>query len=80
MLKLGLLYILAVYVTYFVAGLGLIYAITTIPIKIAEYISMAVAILVVSGGLVEIKDYFWYGQGFSLQIPPERAKQIHQYF
>jgi cytochrome c biogenesis protein CcdA len=79
MLKLGLLYILAVYITYFLAGLGLIYFITTIPIKIAEYISMAVAVLVVGGGLIEIKDYFWYGQGFSLQIPPERAKQIHEY-
>ena len=79
MLKLGLLYILAVYITYFVAGLGLIYFVTTIPIAVAEYISIAVGALVVAGGLIEIKDYFWYGSGFSLQIPPERAKQIHEY-
>ena len=28
-------------------------------------------------GLVEIKDYFWYGRGFSLGIPPYFAKKIH---
>jgi cytochrome c biogenesis protein CcdA len=72
----GAIYIAAVYVTYFLAGLGLILFLTSIPIWIAQYISVGVGVLVVFGGLVEIKDYFWYGRGFSLSIPSERSKDI----
>jgi len=35
--------------------------------------------MIVFAGLVEIKDFFWYGRGISLSIPTERAKQIHDY-
>ncbi|HLD80919.1 MAG TPA: GAP family protein, partial [archaeon] len=72
----GSLYIFAVFTTYFMAGLGLTVFFHVIPLSIAEYISIVVGTLIVIGGLVEIKDYFWYGQGISLAIPPERAKQI----
>lgn len=77
LLKFGLAYIAAVYVTYLVAGLGLIAFFVQVPIVIAEYISIAVAFLVIAAGVVEIKDYFWYGKGFSLAISPEYAKKIH---
>jgi len=74
----GSIYILAIYVTYISAGLGLIYFLNTIPIAISEYISIAVGTIIIVGGLIEIKDYFWYGQGISLAISPDRAKQIHE--
>lgn len=72
------IYILAIYITYFLAGLGLIFFLANIPITIAEYISIFVGTLVVIFGLFEIKDYFWYGLGFSLGIPPQAVKKIHQ--
>lgn len=72
------IYILAIYVTYLLAGLGLIFFLATIPITVAEYISIFVGTLVVIFGLSEIKDYFWYGWGFSLGIPPAAVKKIHQ--
>lgn len=75
----GLAYIFAIFATYLIAGLGLIYAFTTIPIVIAEYLSLAVGSLVVLAALLEIKDYFWYGKGFSLQIPKYFADKIHEY-
>jgi len=75
----GLAYISAIYVTYLLAGLGLIYAFTAIPIVIAEYLSLAVGSLVILAALLEIKDYFWYGKGFSLQIPTYFANKIHEY-
>lgn len=75
----GFAYISAIYVTYLLAGLGLIYAFTTIPIVIAEYLSLAVGSLVILAALLEIKDYFWYGKGFSLQIPTYFANKIHEY-
>jgi cytochrome c biogenesis protein CcdA len=76
---LGSAYIFAIFATYLVAGLGLVYFLSEIPIVIAEYLSIAVGLLVVIAGLLEIKDYFWYGKGFSLQIPHYFAKKIQEY-
>lgn len=78
MLSLGLVYISAVYVTYLAAGLGLIYFFARIPLLVTEYLSIAVALFVVLAGILEIKDYFWYGRGFSLAIPASMAKKIEQ--
>ena len=78
MLFMGLVYIGAIFIVYFLAGLGLSAFLSKIPQMIAVYISLFVALLVVCAGLVEIKDFFWYGRGFSLAIPPERAKQIEK--
>ncbi len=79
LLKLGLTYIFAVFLTYLLAGLGLIYFFSEIPIILAEYLSIFVGLLVVFAGILEIKDYFWYGKGFSLQIPTYFANKIHDY-
>ncbi|MBI2654377.1 GAP family protein [Candidatus Woesearchaeota archaeon] len=78
MLYHGLLYILAIFVTYILAGLGILYFLSSIPLYVSEYISIVVGLLIVIAGLIEIKDFFWYGQGITLAIPPERAKQIHE--
>lgn len=74
----GFIYILAVFVTYVLAGFGILFFLTSVPLYISEYISIVVGSLIVAAGLIEIKDFFWYGQGITLAIPPERAKQIHE--
>lgn len=79
LLKLGFAYIFAIFATYLIAGLGLVYFFSEIPIVIAEYLSLAVGGLVVLAGILEIKDFFWYGKGFSLQIPAKYAKKISEY-
>ncbi len=79
MLKIGLLYIASIFLTYLLAGLGLIAFLANIPQSLAEYISIFVGSIIVIAGIVEIKDYYWYGQGFSLMIPANRAKQIHKF-
>lgn len=79
LLLLGGAYIFAIFFTYLVAGLGLVYFFTSIPIAVAEYLSLFVGLLVIAAGMFEIKDYFWYGRGFSLQIPGYFAKKIHDY-
>lgn len=76
MLFFGGLYISAVATTYFLAGLGLIYFLSAIPLYVAEYISIAVGLFIVAAGMLEVKDYFWYGKGFSLQIPKKYADEI----
>lgn len=78
LLLLGSAYIFAIFATYLLAGLGLVYFLSEIPIVIAEYLSIAVGLLVILAGLLEIKDYFWYGKGFSLQIPHRFAVKIQK--
>ena len=74
MLMVGLLYIATVYVSYFVAGLGLLYFIQKL--NIAELLGMIVGILVIILGLIEVKDFYWYGRGISLQIPKKQVEKI----
>lgn len=79
MLFLGGLYIGAVMLTYLLAGLGLLYFLSSIPLWVTEYIAIAVGVLIVFAGLLEVKDYFWYGRWFSLSIPASMAKKLHTY-
>ncbi|MDY6788938.1 MAG: GAP family protein [Candidatus Nanohaloarchaea archaeon] len=76
MIKIGILYVLAVYLTYLLAGLGVLYFLVSIPVKIASYVTVFVSLLVVFGGILEIKDFFWYGLGTSLMIPEQYAQKI----
>lgn len=78
MLFYGFMYVLAVFVTYVLAGFGILYFLSLVPLYVSEYISILVGLLIIIAGLIEIKDFFWYGQGITLAIPPERAKQIHE--
>src|SRR3990167_6640436 len=78
MLFYGFFYILAVFVTYVLAGFGILYFLSSVPLYISEYISIVVGSLIIIAGMIEIKDFLWYGQGITLAIPPERAKQIHE--
>nr|MBI4156776.1 hypothetical protein [Candidatus Woesearchaeota archaeon] len=76
MLLLGLLYISSVFIVYLLAGIGLMYGLATLPLYLTQYISISVGLLIVFAGILEIKDYFWYGKGFSLHIPVRFAKKI----
>src|SRR5690606_42156914 len=55
LLALGSAYIAAIFVTYLVAGLGLVYFFSEIPIDWAEYISIADGIFVLLVGMFEIQ-------------------------
>lgn len=79
MLLLGSLYVSSVLAVYLLAGLGLMYYFSTLPLALAEYISIGVGVLIILAGIFEIKDYFWYGRWFSLTIPAAFAKKIHNY-
>lgn len=78
MLLLGGIYIFAIFLTYLLAGLGILYFLASIPLFVTEYISIGVGSLIILFGIVEIKDYFWYGKGFSLSIPTIFTKKIHE--
>lgn len=74
---LGSIYIFAVFLAYVLAGLGLLYFLSGIPLFVTEYLSISVGTLIVLAGILEIKDYFWYGRWFSLSIPVYFSKKLH---
>ena len=77
MLLVGTIYIATVYITYFVAGIGLLTVIHKLEIN--EMVGIMVAFLVIFLGLVDIKDFFFEGKGFSLTIPPSQVEKIKKY-
>ena len=70
MIGIGLISIVAVYVTSLLAGLGLVwFQGTLISMGLAVYLGSVVGLILLIFGILEIKDFFWYGKGFSLAIP-----------
>ncbi|MFH1511585.1 MAG: hypothetical protein ABIF10_07895, partial [Candidatus Woesearchaeota archaeon] len=66
-IKVGLTYIAIIFLVYFFSGLGLLQVIQTTGLTRIIY-NTAAAIAIVAG-LINIKDFFWYGKGISLSIP-----------
>ena len=73
----GLFYTLVVYLTYLIIGLGLLKF--TVSLGFSTIIYWVAALIAMAAGVLEIKDYFWYGRGLSLQIIPGGAKRIKWY-
>ncbi len=78
MLTHGLLYILAVFITYLLAGLFLLPIINQLG-KASVIAYLVIATIIIIAGLIEIKDFFWYGKWFSLRIFPSEAERIKMY-
>lgn len=77
MLLAGLIYVTAVYLTYFLIGIGIFTLAYTAGFAKPFYWFAAIAAII--AGIFEIKDYFWYGKGFSLQMMPGAAERIKKY-
>jgi len=67
-LKYGLIYTFIIFIVYFFAGLGIMKILNEFS-EMLGFIFITIGILVFIGGLIEIKDFFWYGKGVSLRIP-----------
>lgn len=77
MLIFGLLYTAIVYLTYLLIGFGILKF--TVDAGFANIFYWIAALLAIFAGLLEIKDFFWYGKGLSLQIIPGGAERIKMY-
>src|SRR3989338_1643356 len=77
MLLAGLVYVAAVYITYFLIGLG-IFSLALTAGWAKPFYRFAASIAIIAG-LFEIKDCFWYGKGFSLQMIPGASQRIKHY-
>lgn len=63
----GIAFTFAIYVSYFLMGLGLFSALQASGLTKTFYIVVTVLAFIV--GLMNLKDYFWYGKGFLMEVP-----------
>jgi cytochrome c biogenesis protein CcdA len=78
MLSNGLIYIFFVFLTYLICGLILLPIIRKLAgFSVISY--YVIAGIVGLAGLLEIKDFYWYGKGISLSIFPSEAERIKKY-
>ena len=74
----GLAYIFGVFITYLTAGLILMPILGSLgQFSVAMYLVLGT--LVIIFGLLEIKDFFWYGKGPSLALLPGAQERIKLY-
>ena len=71
----GLTYISAVFLTYLVAGLLLLPIISQLG-AISTWAYIMIGVILIIFGILEIKDFFFYGKGFSLGILPSASRRI----
>ena len=74
----GLVYTVVVYLTYLLLGIGFLKFTVSFGFSVAVY--WIAAIIAILAGIIEMKDFFAYGRGFSLQMFPGTAKRIKYYF
>src|SRR3989344_2676751 len=71
----GLTYISGVFITYLIAGLLLLPIISQLG-RISTGAYVGIGIILIIFGLLEIKDFFFYGKWLSLGILPSAGKRI----
>lgn len=80
MLFISIIYTLVVYVTYLALGLGILNFVKgALPIEATEMFYIFAGVIAAIAGVLEMKDFFWYGRGVSLQIFPSTAKRLKYY-
>ncbi len=75
--KVGTVYIIAIFLAYVSIGLGILKVIALS--QAPHFMAQVGAYLVIFLGLINLKDYFWYGRGFSLKIPQLAHTTIKRY-
>ncbi len=77
MINSGLVYIAVVYITYLLAGLGILKGFQSL--ALTDLVYKLAAIIALVAGIINIKDYFFYGQWISLEIPKKYGKIVEKY-
>lgn len=77
MLKITLLYTSVVFLVYMISGLGLVWLQSQlVTLGFGKLLAGIIGVALLFGAVLEIKDFFAYGKGWSLSIPTKYAKEI----
>ena len=66
-LKAGLAFSTSIFISYYLMGLGLYSVIGTVGLP--DIFIKVIGVLAILVGLLNLKDYFWYGKGFVMEVP-----------
>jgi cytochrome c biogenesis protein CcdA len=73
----GLIYTAVVYIVYLIIGVGILNFTVSFGFSVAIY--WIAALIAIIAGVLEMKDFFWYGKGFTLQMIPGAAERVKNY-
>ena len=65
----GIAFIIGIFLAYFLMGVGLMEFIRKYTISFSEVFYKIIGIAAIIIGLLNIKDYFWYGKVFLMEVP-----------
>ncbi|MBR9678203.1 MAG: hypothetical protein GOU97_02860 [Nanoarchaeota archaeon] len=77
-IKIGSVYIITVFITYLLAGIGIFTVIQKIT-SLTFIIYNVAAWIAIIFGIINVKDFFFYGKGISLKIPESRKGIISKF-
>ena len=77
-LRNGAAYTVGVYVTYLIGGLTLLSVFNLVRniVFVSQILYFIIGIFIILAGLLEVKDFFWYGRWYSLAIPASLVKTV----
>lgn len=73
---LSLVYIIAIFATYTIAGFSLTRFFAAVPAGFAQFFAVTIGVLVVIAGLMELREFFYSKPGPHLRFPPVFARRI----
>lgn len=76
-LKVGTAYIITVFIVYFMSGLGLFAIIQSTGITRIMYNTAAVIAII--AGVINVKDFFFFGKGITLAIPESKKPLLKKF-
>lgn len=65
----GIAFIIGIFIAYFLMGLGLMEFIRKYTLNFSGYFYKIMGIAAIIIGLLNLKDYFWYGKVFLMEVP-----------
>src|SRR4030042_3676576 len=65
----GFAFIAGIFIAYFFMGIGLMEFIRKYTFEFSGYFYKIIGALAIIIGLLNLKDYFWYGKGFLMEVP-----------
>jgi cytochrome c biogenesis protein CcdA len=76
-LRAGVIYSGVIFLVYFLAGFGIMKLIGGL--AVLDKVKVVVGVVVLVGGVIELKDFFWEGRGISLKIPAGARPLLEKY-
>jgi thiol:disulfide interchange protein len=73
------LFAAGIFVAYALLGTLITIGLKLMPIGVVGYFGLAVAVALVIFGIFEVKDYFWYGKGWSFKLSERAESVIHSW-